>query len=93
MAEQAITDKKIITTKELVWAIGIISGWLFQFYSLKMEIREAVLNTKSDNRIYDLRLDRLEDQDKIHDLALHTLAKQFGEIIEAKQVELEKKRK
>lgn len=93
MAEESITDKKIITTKELVWMIGIVSGWLFQFYSLKMEIREDVLNAKSDNRIYDMRLERLEDQDKVHDLTLQTIAKQIGEMIEAKKIEIEKNRK
>lgn len=72
-----IADYKL-SIKEVIYIVGVASAFIANNYSLKTEIRDAVMAANSEKRVVDLRLASLEKRDESHEKAIQII----GEMIE-----------
>lgn len=86
-------NKPIFSTTNFIMVIGFVASFFANQYSTKMQIQELFLNNKADNRVNDMRFAALENKVQLHDLALQTLAKSMGEMIEVQSPEVKKYRR
>lgn len=49
-----------LAPKEVFYVVSVLSGFFLQYYTLKMEIREAILSQTTDKKITEVRISALE---------------------------------
>lgn len=60
MSENTDIEKLRLAPKEVFYVVSVISGFFLQYYTLKMEIREAILSQTTDKKLVDMRFSQLE---------------------------------
>ena len=83
-----LANKKMFTPSNMVFIVGLAIHLVVSYFILDSKIEKYASIRETDKQVTELRLTRLEEQSKVHDLALQALAQIQGNMIREEKPKL-----